>query len=144
MKKEKKLASTPVWFEHTLPKEMPVCFVYTIAGPVWISEGIISRVLGGLHRVNHSAKVPVVGSKTAYFIIILSLKKTWQGQGPFGTGVPRFVSCTWRWAHYSSLTSASLKALTILIQSIALLLRVTDSMLCFCFYQISLIYWANW
>jgi len=81
MKKEKKLASTPVWFEHTLPKEMPVCFVYTIAGPVWISEGIISRVLGGLHRVNHSAKVPVVGSKTAYFIIILSLKKNVAGTG---------------------------------------------------------------
>ena len=49
-----------------------LCFACTIAGPVGISESLIFDVLGALHRVNHSAKVPVVGGKIAYFSLLIA------------------------------------------------------------------------
>lgn len=92
------MLSTPVWFEHTLPKEMPVCFAYTIAG----------------HRVNHSAKVPVVGGKLAYFIILITLGKRGRLRLEAEFPVLSLACGTWRWTWptgVEDLASASLKGL---------------------------------
>ena len=67
--------TTPVWFEHTLPKEMP--------------DDIQSRIAG--HRVNHSAKVPWLLVENLWLMLLLNVSATIAGC--LGGSQVAFVCC---------------------------------------------------